>query len=82
MKCKWCDGEADRYDYLGWSEYCSAECKRQAVEYAVRCMDALAEGNALPDKETVMEQHERARRWTPDRMARQINELKERVHAE
>jgi hypothetical protein len=45
-------------------------------------MDALAEGKAPPDKETVIEQRERARRWTPDRMARRINELAEGVYAE
>jgi len=76
------DGDPDPFDYRGWSEYCSAECERQAIEYAVRCMDARVEGNDPPDKETVMELHERARRWTPDRMARRINELTERVHAE
>jgi hypothetical protein len=82
MNCKWCDGEKDPFDYRGGLAYCSAECERQALEYAVRCMDALAEGKAPPDKETVIEQRERARRWTPDRMARRINELTERVHAE
>lgn len=77
MKCQWCGGEKDPFNYAGGLRHCSMQCQDRATLYAMKCMDARLEGEEPPTKEEFKTQCQRSKRWTPETMHERVAELRE-----
>jgi hypothetical protein len=76
MNCAWCDGEKS-VTGGGGLRYCSEDCRNSAIQFHIRRMDALADGEELPTKDEFKTMQQRARRWTPETMGERIDDVQE-----
>jgi len=76
MKCEWCGGGSEPFDYRGGLRYCSHECQHAAELWAFEKFEAMFEDGDPPSKADIDRRIRQSSRWTPDKMAERVAELK------
>ena len=60
-----------------WAFYCSADCRSIQLELSARRVEAMFTDAEPPSMDDLMDERQRAKRWTPETMQEHINEIRQ-----